>query len=68
MWLPTLSNLRITLMKLYVELLNLGFQKKSNNIYVCEDIIIEVRNDKYYIPHLQMELTLHELEDLMRAD
>ena len=55
-------------MKLYVELLNLGFQKKSNNIYVCEDIIIEVRNDKFYIPHLQMEVTLRELEDFMLAD
>lgn len=49
-------------------LLNLGFCKKPNGTYVCEDIIIEVRGDKIYVPHLSMEMTIDELEDLMLAD
>jgi hypothetical protein len=49
-------------------LLNLGFCKKPNGTYVCEDIIIEVRDDKVYVPHLGMEMTIDELEDLMLAD
>lgn len=49
-------------------LLNLGFLKKPNNIYVCEDVIVEVRGDKLYIEHLNMEITIDELEDLMLAD
>lgn len=49
-------------------LLNLGFCKKSPGIYVCEDIIVEVRGDKLYVPHLQMEITIDELEHLMVAD
>lgn len=51
-----------------VRLLNLGFCKKNNGTYVCEDIIVEVRNDKLYVPHLEMEITIDELEDLMLAD
>lgn len=49
-------------------LLNLGFYKKTKNVYVCEDIIVEVRNDKLYVPHLNMEVTIDELERLMVAD
>lgn len=49
-------------------LLNLGFCKKPNGTYVCEDIVIEIHGDKIYVPHLQMEMTIDELEDLMLAD
>lgn len=49
-------------------LLNLGFAKKPNNVYVCEDIIITVEGDKIYVPHLQMYATIDELEHLMLAD
>ena len=50
-------------------LLNLGFCKKPNGTYVCEDIVVELRdNGKVYVPHLQMEVTVDELEDLMLAD
>lgn len=55
-------------MKLYVRLLNLGFRKMPNGTYVCEDIIVEVKDDKLYIPHLQMEVTIDELENTMLAD
>ena len=51
-----------------IRLLNLGFHKKPNGTYVCEDIIVEVRGDKLYVPHLEMEMTIDELEDLMLAD
>lgn len=51
-----------------IRLLNLGFIKKANNVYVCEDIIVEVRGDKVYIPHLQAEMTIDELEHYMLAD
>ena len=51
-----------------IRLLNLGFHKKPNGTYVCEDIIIEVRGDKIYVPHLSMEITIDELEELMLAD
>ena len=52
-----------------LRLLNLGFAKKPNGTYVCEDVVIEVRdNNKIYVPNLQMEMTLDELEDLMLAD
>ena len=49
-------------------LLNLGFRKIKTNVYACEDIIVEVRDDKLYVPHLQMEITIDELEALMLAD
>ena len=48
-------------------LLNLGFIKKGDR-YVCEDIIIEVRDDKIYVPHLGAEVTIDELERFMLAD
>lgn len=51
-----------------IRLLNLGFTKKANNVYICEDIIVEVRGDKVYIPHLQAEMTIDELEHYMLAD
>ena len=51
-----------------IRLLNLGFCKKPNGTYVCEDIVVEVRGDKLYVPHLGMEITIDELEDLMLAD
>ena len=49
-------------------LLNLGFCKKPNGTLVCEDIVVEIHGDKVYVIHLQMELTIDELEDLMLAD
>lgn len=50
-------------------LLNLGFQKKSDDTYVCEDITVKiVSDDKVLIEHLGMEVTIHELEELMLAD
>lgn len=51
-----------------IRLLNLGFCKKPNGTYVCEDIIVEVRGEKIYVPHLDMEITIDELENLMLAD
>lgn len=48
-------------------LLNLGFIKKGDK-FVCEDIIIEVRGDKIYVPLLDSEITLDELESYMLAD
>lgn len=51
-----------------IRLLNLGFAKKANNVYMCEDIVVEVRGDKLYIPHLQAEMTIDELEHYMLAD
>ena len=48
-------------------LLNLGFIKKGDK-FVCEDIIIEVRGDKIYVPLLDSEITLDELENYMLAD
>ena len=48
-------------------LLNLGFIKKGDR-YVCEDIVIEVRDDKIYVPHLDAEVTIDELERFMLAD
>ena len=36
--------------------------------YICEDVIVEIRNDKIFVPHLQMEITIDELEELMLAD
>ena len=50
-------------------LLNLGFRKLRDNMYVCEDIIVEVRDDdKVYIEHIGKEFTIDELEELMLAD
>lgn len=49
-------------------LLNLGFRKRKDGTYACEDIIVEIRGDKLYVPHLQMEITIDELEALMLAD
>ena len=51
-----------------IRLLNLGFTKRPNGTYACEDCIIEVRGDKVYVQHLEMEMTLDELEALMLAD
>lgn len=52
-----------------MRLLNLGFQKKSEDTYVCEDITVKVLdNGKYLIVHLNMEVTIDELEELMLAD
>ncbi len=48
-------------------LLNLGFIKKGDK-YVCEDIVIEVRGDKVYVPVLDSEITVDELERFMLAD
>ena len=49
-------------------LLNLGFCKKPNGTYACEDIIVEIHGDKIYVLQLQMEITIDELENLMLAD
>ena len=49
-------------------LLNLGFRKKSEGVYVCEDIVVEIRGTKLYVPHMGMEITIDELESLMLAD
>ena len=50
-------------------LLNLGFHKKSDDVYVCEDITVKiVSDDKVFIEHLSMEVTIDELEELMLAD
>lgn len=54
-------------MKLYVKLLNLGFRKQGDK-YICEDIVVEVRGDKIFVDHLQLEMSIHELEELMLAD
>ena len=54
-------------MKLYVRLLNLGFRKEKDK-YICEDIVVEIRDDKLFVPHLQMEITIDELESTMLAD
>lgn len=48
-------------------LLNLGFIKKGDK-YVSEDIIVEIHGDKIYIPHLDSEVTIDELERFMLAD
>lgn len=50
---------------MHTKLLNLGFIKKGEHMYVCEDITIEVRDDKVYIETLQKEVTVDELELLM---
>lgn len=50
---------------MHTKLLNLGFIKKSELIYVCEDITIEVRGDKVYVLSIQQEVTVDELESLM---
>ena len=50
---------------MHTKLLNLGFIKKSGQTYVCEDITVEVRDDKVYVEALQKEVTVYELELLM---
>jgi hypothetical protein len=49
-------------------LLNLGFWRRPDGTYACEDIIVEIHGDKIYVPHLNVEVTIDELEDLMLAD
>lgn len=50
---------------MHTKLLNLGFIKKSEQTYVCEDITVEIHGDKVYIVSIQQEVTLDELELLM---
>ena len=49
---------------MHTRLLNLGFIKKGDK-YVCEDIVIEVRNDKVYVESIKAEVTIDELETLL---
>lgn len=48
-------------------LLNLGFIKRGDK-YICEDVVIEVRGDKIYVPSIDSEVTIDELERFMLAD
>jgi hypothetical protein len=50
---------------MHTKLLNLGFVKKSEHTYVCEDITIEIRGDMIYVPIINKEVSVHELELLM---
>lgn len=46
-------------------LLNLGFRYKGDNVYVCEDITVELRDGHILIMPMEQEVTLDELENLL---
>lgn len=53
---------------MHTRLLNMGFVKMPGNIYVCEDVRIEIKEDKIVILSLNVEVTIDELEKLMLDD
>ena len=50
---------------MHTQLLNIGFRYKGNNIYVCEDITVELRDGHILIMPMEQEVTFDELEALL---
>lgn len=52
---------------MHTKLLNLGFTLRGDT-YICEHIRVQIRGDLLYVFHLDKEVSLDELEQLLLKD